>query len=414
MVTTTVERIRAFYEDDVATRVPFQTHPLKESDEYTKNLYCTMLTLILQYENEPMREQIVFLERIITGIELNLPVHTLIKQAKTADVEFAKEFYDQFADTTLARNFIVDALVMIYCRQKVAEKQLEFLVEVVDVLGVDEGEFEVLVQGAKVILSTPPEKAISLYNEKVVADYELLYYLPKDDSERNIIRLFNVTLESLQKVLKEQGKTNTVYVYNSKFKLEEQFYIEETHDVYFINCEFTGNYNVHIKTNFNVTFERCYFYHMHERCIRVSRIKALYIISCKFEHCGYLYNGNGSAEGGIILSDPWNIDIELYLIDNEFNECYTKTTSTSSSYFASGAIFFGRVCNFIAIDNKFIDCRCYSAHTQKQLFRFNNYSELQQNPALLERFKEQLTDKKNYRSNSLQYNTFIGNNSPFY
>ena len=411
MVTTNVEKIRTFYQDSMATRIPFDTHPLKETDEYTKNLYCTMLTLILQYENEPMREQIIFLERIVKGAELDATIQTLLHKAKTADETFAKEFYEQFVGTALAKNFIVDALVMTNCREKVAEKQLAFLVEVVDVLGVDEEEFGVLVQGAKQILSTPSENVQSLYAEKAVADYELLYYVPKDDRERNVIRLFNITLEDLQEMLTEQGRTNTIYVYNSKFNLEEQFHIKEVHDLYFINCEFTGSKNVRIETNFNITFERCYFYHMHSYCIVAYKVKALYIIACQFEHCGYLYNGNGSINGGIIWADS-NL-IELYLFDNEFKECYVKTTSTSSSYVAQGAIFYGKVSNFVALHNRFIDCCCYSYHSSKQLFYFSNYSEHQQYPALLERFKEQLADKEDFIENHAQYNTFIGNNSPF-
>ena len=368
----------------MATRIPFDTHPLKETDEYTKNLYCTMLTLILQYENEPMREQIIFLERIVKGAELDATIQTLIHKAKTADATFAKEFYEQFVGTALAKNFIVDALVMTNCREK-AEKQLAFLVEVVDVLGVDEEEFGVLVQGAKQILSTPSENVQSLYAEKAVADYELLYYVPKDDSEKNVIRLFNITLEDLQEMLTEQGRTNTIYVYNSKFNLEEQFYIGEVHDLYFINCEFTGNGDIYIQTDFNVTFERCYFYHMHNGCINIYRIKALYIISCRFEHCGKLYNGSGSIYGGIIFAD-YNA-IELYLLENEFKECYVKTTSTNSGYVAQGAIFYGKVSNFVALNNRFIDCCCYSYHSSKQLFYFGSYSESQQYQALLDRFK---------------------------
>ena len=82
-----------------------------------------------------------------------------MQKAKTVDVDFAKEFYEEFVDQSLAKNFIVDALVMTNCREKIAEKQLSFLVEVVDVLGVGKEEFEVLVQGVKQILSTPPENA---------------------------------------------------------------------------------------------------------------------------------------------------------------------------------------------------------------------------------------------------------------
>ena len=41
-----------------------------------------MLAVILQYENEPMREQTIFLERIITGIGLEASVQTVMQKRK--------------------------------------------------------------------------------------------------------------------------------------------------------------------------------------------------------------------------------------------------------------------------------------------------------------------------------------------
>ena len=72
-VANNVEKIRTFYKEELPTRIPFDTHPLKDASEYAKELYCTMLAVILQYENEPMREQLIFLERISQGIGLETP-----------------------------------------------------------------------------------------------------------------------------------------------------------------------------------------------------------------------------------------------------------------------------------------------------------------------------------------------------
>lgn len=342
-VTNAVEKVRAFYEKDIATRIPFATHPLKVANGYAKELYVTMLAAILQYEHEPMREQTIFLERILVGVGIESSVQEIMKRAQMMDEKFAKDFYDEFVEQPLAENFIVDALVMTNCVVKVNEKQLIFLSEVVDVLGVSDEQFKENVNFSKAVLSLQNEKFLDIVNLRgsirIVNRFK--YYL---DTFRDVVEPTKQMLDSMV-----ENKEIVVF-YKMKFTENAlNFNVMKKKFLVFKECEFS---NITSPLKFSniqgVVFDQCVIKDSSNCIFEMAHVDNICLLNCTIKNIEVRSDG---IYGAFIRADGEN---NLYISSSLFKN--VSVFASNSHLLSSGPIYVGKIKSCAIWNNKFISC----------------------------------------------------------
>lgn len=343
-VTNAVEKVRAFYEKDIATRIPFATHPLKIANGYAKELYVTMLAAILQYEHEPMREQTIFLERILVGAGIESSVQEIMKRAQMMDEKFAKDFYDEFVEQPLAENFIVDALVMTNYVVKVNEKQLVFLSEIVDVLGTSKELFKENVNVSKAVLSLQSEKILDLVNVKgsIRILNRFKYYL---DTFRDIVKPTKQMLDSMV-----ENKEIVVF-YKMKFTENAlDFNVMKKKFLVFKECEFS---NITSPLKFSniqgVVFDQCVIKDSSNCIFEMAHVDNICLLNCTIKNIEV--RGRDDIYGALIKADGEN---NLYMYSSLF-----ENISVYASYIypgSSGPIYVGKIKTCAIWNNKFVSC----------------------------------------------------------
>lgn len=162
-----MEQIRHFYKHKLSKSFPFDTHPLSNGTIQQKELYCTMLTLIMYEKHEPAEVQIAFLERIAMASQCELTKQALVERAESIDESFATYFCEAFVEHPLAQNFIIDALLLVYCTGlPPSTAQQSFLVEVMNALNIDTHQLATLIETVNELLSVSAENYIDILKRK--------------------------------------------------------------------------------------------------------------------------------------------------------------------------------------------------------------------------------------------------------
>lgn len=343
-VTNAVEKVRAFYEKDLATRIPFDTHPLKEANDYAKELYVTMLAAILQYEHEPLREQIIFLERISVGVGIEMPVQEIMKRAQMMDEKFAKDFYEEFVEQSLTENFVVDALVMTHCVDKVNEKQLVFLSEIVDVLGISKELFKENVNFSKAILGLQNDNILDIVslNGSMKVFSEFKYYLS------TFMKSTKPTKQMLDSMIE---KKEIVVFYKMKFTgLVLNSILMMKKFVIFKECEFSNVTSAIKFANIQgVVFDQCLIKDSSNSIFEMAHVENICVLNCTFKNIEV--KGGDCIYGGLIKTDG---ETNLYMYSSVFENI--SVYASHSTPYSSAPIYLGKIKTLDIQNNKFISC----------------------------------------------------------
>lgn len=124
---------------------------LEEKDEYKKFLYINMLCTVIQYDNEPSKEQISFLNRIVKGICCENKKEYYMRKALETDGKILKEFVDEYKETERKYYFALDGIILINLTKE-SQKNYEYLGELIEVLGITQKEADYISQIAKSVL----------------------------------------------------------------------------------------------------------------------------------------------------------------------------------------------------------------------------------------------------------------------
>lgn len=274
-----INKITAILQNELPKLLPFSHHPLKREDAYTKELYCTMLAVILQCEHTPESEQIIFFKRLVEGINSEITSEQYMRQALTITDQFPQDFYNQLHENKLFKNFIVDALVMINCKEKMNAKQLLFLADLLSIFQISEKKLRewsafsrnILLQNKEAILKYVDEYA-DFENLKLFAYYNIDssydYYLNNGDV-RKIEHLMDSESEFILFENCNFTKELLVYIIHSK-KL-----------VHFKNCRFE---EIPMPLQFSnlhaLIFEECYFNNFDHTVMLIDSVEHIFITKC--------------------------------------------------------------------------------------------------------------------------------------
>lgn len=365
-----IDKVRDFFKELKPSIFPLNQHPLKNEEEYAKEIYITLLCSIAQYDNIVSPGENNLIRRIITGIGLEDDIAKYLKRGLEIDNELVSEFVRDFADSYLSYNFILDSLVISGCDGKIDENVIEFIAELAEVLNIDREKVEFISNLALAILeqdsskyadlmtSTPHKVSMKnyLYYTKEFAnglivdekDYKHFYsktHLKVDSSKGFEFKGCNVVFENIIVDLTEnKGKIN----------------FRGCEDLKFIDSEFVGGHNPIIFSACGyIDIANCKFKDFENHAIEVSNSKSIEIKESKFENCFYYSSNNVDIHGGaIFIKNTENI----YIYFSEFNKCNTISWNEYDHYDGMGNgiyIEYGNVKIINISKCKFIDCNHY-------------------------------------------------------
>lgn len=344
--------IQNFLEKDLTIKTPFKNHALKSSEIYIKNLYSTMLAMIVQYENEPKREQLRFLNHIFQGIEVGEDIATVLNKAQLIDSKFVQEFYLEFTNSPLVESFLIDALILIKCSGQSSEKQMDLLIEIINSFDLDSFSFLKCLEMAKVLIEQDKNmfyvnicyrldlKKLGHFQSYISTDYNTVYggsYIKKG------------TVKNIKEMIDENLNSNFIFE-ECEISLDwNGLEIQEQNTLIFRNCTFS-NFSSSLEFN-NVNyliFENCHF-----RDSEIKMIKCYSVANIVFKNCMVENITHSKVEkpvGGFLSSST---KTNMYLVNNTF-----KDISIRGKYYGDtfGVVIASSLRDYYFEGNIFVNC----------------------------------------------------------
>lgn len=157
-----VELVRSALIKNSPLNHPLTGHPIAECEEFVKQLYIDNLCVIAQYENEDTENQLKFIQRIMAAAAMQDSIMENVKNALQLNAEQFGEFMQQCRENKLSDIFLLDSM-LIACADGVPnKKQIEFLAEIAQGLGIGRQRLEWLSGLAKCILAQDSEQYAEL------------------------------------------------------------------------------------------------------------------------------------------------------------------------------------------------------------------------------------------------------------
>lgn len=120
-------------------------------DEYNKDLYLKLLATVVQYDNNPSDMQILYLKRIVKGIETEKSIEDYMKKALELSVDDVINFIE-FAKTNNVKFYFALESILLVNMGDSNEQNMEFVAELMELCGVTKADLEYLSLVAKSIL----------------------------------------------------------------------------------------------------------------------------------------------------------------------------------------------------------------------------------------------------------------------
>ncbi|MGL4876411.1 MAG: right-handed parallel beta-helix repeat-containing protein [Clostridium sp.] len=246
-------------------------HPMESEDEYTKDLYITMLCVVSQYgKASKVENKSILIERIIKGLKSEKSIKYFNKKALEVNEGLVSEFIKIFREKNVKYNFILDIMILMNLDGLGMDEELVLIAEISEALGLNKEDIKLLSKIVKSILEQNNEAYSQLLKEKneridftkfhcYTKEYvigrigdtkELVYYYAKDKSAIELKKDKSSCAKFTQtEVIFENLKIDLTGT-KLKFKSQEK--------ISFINCEITGGkHNIKVYSCKEMIFDKC-------------------------------------------------------------------------------------------------------------------------------------------------------------
>lgn len=392
-----VDAIRTNLEKKRPEVYPIKEHPIDGCEEFVKKLYIDMLCVVAQYENEDAENQLKFIQRIHAGAGLTEPITENIKNAMEVTVERFNEFLRQCRENSLENIFIVDCLLTACADGSPNAKQVAFLAEVSEALGIGREHTGWLCDIAIAILEQDMEKyhaaceniphddripiveSVVCYLKEFVSGIlvdtdELLWIYAQKKTKLNLIDICGTDEYNSQNSLarKKIIIQNIIVEGSTETDINRCLKINTCENVIIINSEFYYNViQIFNCPEVNITDCLFDFRGYQYSCIDLSGVQNISIKgttmknsnmlrsqvikgeitnNAVFENCVFEnLNGYDGYQNGVILMGRWGNQVSIK--NTSFNNCHTYRNNDCLMYCAkvshSGCTFnnSGKLCN---------------------------------------------------------------------
>ena len=381
-----IDGIRKMLEEMKGHKYAIANPDLVSLDEYVKSLYIQVLCTVVQYENEPVDMQILYLKRIVNGIGVEDPVEEYMRKALEISETDIQEFLSHMKEGKARYYFALDAILLVSMAQT-SQPSYEYIAELIELLEIDKQSLSHLAMVAKSVLvqqsadfDCAKEHATEYTAELNFMPYIHNYYVGAivDTPIEKYYASPDIVLEN-EIELPTSYEERLVTFENLVITVSQDWHFNGCEKVRFKNCRLVGNKgNLRFDSVGTIELENSSFTNFNNRVARIERLNNFIVKNCKFVKSGY--GSNGPSYGGIfgINLDNGETMERVVLENNELHNCYIRA---SYNYYAKG-VFVGVghytiVEKMKVINNHIIGCQSanksliYGLHS-KDLVETNN------------------------------------------
>ena len=340
-------------------------------DEYTKALYLKVLCTVVQYENNPSDMQLLYLKRIITGIDTDEPLEEYMRKALEISERDIQEFIDFMKENLARYYFTLESMILVSMGNQ-AKSSFEYLAELIGLCGITKKDLEYLSLVAKSVLRQESsyfddakkiitEDAKDLWLEPYIGNYyagtiidtedEKMYYAPDREDSHNME--FPTVFTA-----------GNISFYNLTIEMNQEWSFTGCDQIKFVDCKLmnTDTGVLNFREIGKLQFENCEFEDFNNYVAHFDAVNEIRIVHCKFENCGRI-SSDKYAKGGVFELKRAKEGNTFSFIDNRVLNCYMNYPSESIFFIGqqSGILFnvYGnKETQFEINHNEFIRCKC--------------------------------------------------------
>lgn len=308
-------------------------------DEYSKNLYIKLLCTLMQYNNTPNDMQVLFIERILLGLELDGGIQEHLKKAYEITEADINDFVAFMKGDKRKYYFALDGVILVSLGEH-SDKNYDYLSELIESLGITNSDVSYISMVAKSII----EQASNIYDlakEEVtentkgidVQPYIKNYYtgIITDTDEVVSYLGVNIDFESEENKFRNVYKSNKIMFDNASVKIEGEISFEGCDSVILKKSAFKGRDGfINFAGCKNIIIENCTF----------EEFDSGYGKVLKFSNCENVVIRNSRFKDIKSKTIVENNVTEFIIENTEFIDCLAIISSGWSQWYSLGGVIY--------------------------------------------------------------------------
>lgn len=351
-------------------------------EEYVKSLYLKMLCTVVQYENTPTEMQMLYLKRILKGIQTGETTEDCMRKALEIESSDMREFINAMQYNKTKCFFALEGLLLAGMGNH-SRGNYEYLAELIGLLDISQSKLECLCQVAKSVLQQQTaafDNAKTLMGRKMkkldFLPYMREYYVGAVVDLDTRKHYYAPDLEASREMeLPSEYRNCDVSFENLAIDMTKgRWLFDHCGEVRFQNCQIEGGkYVIMMSRVKRVVIVNCVFRHFTDRVLEMEQGEELEIVGSEFLSCGCTMEEISSYDvgGGVLYINNSllnHVDLRSVLLkDNVFRKCYVASKNIGyvermgiiASYY-DGYTTTKKVAKLSLIRNEFSECGCHN------------------------------------------------------
>lgn len=313
-----IEGIRRMMSDLRDEKYAIVNPTLIELDEYEKTLYLKVLCSLVQFGAVPDEMQLLFLKRIVYGMDVEDTVEEYMRRALEISETDMQEFLAAMKENKAKYYFALDGLILTAMEQEV-EERYRYLAEIIELLDICEDDLQYVCFVASSVLqqqSSFYDEAKAFENERLreidYAPYIQSFYSGAIKDSMELVHYVAPDKMNADSIAFRRSYTEKRVIFeNLNISISETWYFVNCEEVIFNNCNFVGSSaSVEMNGCKNICIQRCRFSDFRVPVFKQRYNIAVLISECEFENCvdtgkGRAYFYGGELGGVIYTYDKW-------------------------------------------------------------------------------------------------------------
>ena len=304
-------------------------------DEYIKSLYIRMLCTIVQYNNDPSDMQILYINRLRSGMGVDDETTDFMRKALDIKADEIKEFVEYMKKSTVRYYFGLEAIILAVISDS-NDNNFEYLGELLEVISITKKELQYLCLVAKSVIlqdSATYDEA-KKYAEGTIRQVDFTTYI-QNYYAGAIVDSKELLVYSAPDINCEQNvqypnvfRNKTIKFENLVISLSSDWIFNGCNSISFENCKFVnpGNNKLQFDSIENLSFSKCEFSQFKNSVMNIRGVKKIDISFCTFLNCSSTCH---KEDGGLINFKEKPYIIQINFLNNRMQNCNLITHTYS-------------------------------------------------------------------------------------
>lgn len=331
-----IDKVRKYFDEIKPDLFQIKNHPLADKEDYIKELYISVLCSISAYDDDMAESETLFIKRIMRGVNLKTEFAKLARQGLDIKKQTVDEFIKHFSENDLGYYFIADALVVAVSDGILADKEIELIAELSELLKITRSEIETLSGLIAVLISqNSDDLALYLKNNELKTD---LTYLIKGifpdyvDNSKKIVFTGDVVFDKDITLMQDE-----VIFDNARITIKKnvKILINLNKSVSIYKCEFTAESSdkivdiIELNKIGKIEIRESLFHDVNKRLFLIRSCENVQIHDNRFIKCGLSSIHSETIYGGVFEINASKGDIK----DNSFEFCFISNEKKKITYY---------------------------------------------------------------------------------